>query len=61
MKHLFLLNPHAGTGARQEEIRARAGEVFREEDFSLVTTQRAGHTYDLARTAAASGEAVRRR
>ena len=59
MKHLLLLNPRAGTGSKQEEIRARAEEVFLGEDFSLITTQSAGHAYDLARAAAASGEQVR--
>ena len=59
MKHLFLFNPHAGTGSKQVAVRAEVDRSFYGEDYTVVTTTHAGHAAELAHAACASGEAVR--
>ena len=61
MKHIFIINPTAGKRDATGRIRAMADRLAREHglECQCLLTQRAGHAEELAREAAASGEAVR--
>lgn len=45
MKHLFIINPHAGKYDRSHEIREKVARVMegRGKDYEILVTQYAGH------------------
>ena len=61
MKHLFLMNPHAGKYDRTQEMREKiqAAMADREEPWEIQVTQYAGHGTQLVRAAAETGEPLR--
>ena len=61
MRHLFLINPHAGKYDRTQEMREklRTALAGRDEPWEAAVTQYPGHGAELARAAAERGEPVR--
>ena len=61
MRHLFLINPHAGKYDRSREVidRARAAMDGRGEPWEAVVTEYAGHGSEVVRRAAGTGEPLR--
>lgn len=58
MRHLFLINPHAGKYDRTQEMREklRTALAGRDEPWEAAVTQYPGHGAELARAAAERGE-----
>ena len=61
MKHLFIINPHAGKYDRSHEIREKVARVMegRGKDYEILVTQYAGHGREEVRRAAELGEPLR--
>ena len=59
MKHLFILNPHAGKKRDMEDFCTQVQHSFQGRDYEIALTERPGHAEELARTAAETGEQVR--
>ena len=61
VRHLFLINPHAGKYDRTQEMREklRTALAGRDEPWEAAVTQYPGHGAELARAAAERGEPVR--
>lgn len=59
MKHLFILNPHAGKKGAAEEFCAQIRHIFQEREFEIAFTERPGHAEELSRAAARTGKPVR--
>lgn len=59
LKHLFIVNPHAGKKRDIRKFCARVEEVFPDGQAQIVFTERSGHAEELSCAAAQSGEAVR--
>ena len=59
MKHLFIINPHAGKYDRSHEIREKVARVMegRGKDYEILVTQYAGHGREEVRRAAELGMA----
>ena len=57
MRHLFLINPHAGKYDRTQEMREklRTALAGRDEPWEAAVTQYPGHGAELARAAAERG------
>lgn len=61
MKHLFLINPHAGKTDRSREMTQRISSAMagRDEPWEAALTRGPGHATRLVREAAAAGEPLR--
>lgn len=61
MKHIFIVNPAAGKGKSNEEIRAKINSFCTEKglDYEIVVTKACRDAIDIVRTRAASGEEMR--
>ena len=59
MRHVFLINPHAGRAGSTEELRARIEAAMAGRDYAVSVAERPGDVERLARQAAGTGEQVR--
>ena len=59
MRHLFLINPHAGRSGSTEALRARIEADMAGRDYAVSVAERPGDVERLARQAAGTGEQVR--
>ena len=59
MRHLFLVNPHAGRAGSTEELRTRIEAAMAGRDYAVSVAERPGDVERLARQAAGTGEQVR--
>ena len=61
MKHLFIINPAAGSRDRTEQYTEQINTLCRQRglDYSIVVSQAPGHCREIARQAAMSGQAYR--
>ena len=59
MKHLFIINPAAGSFDRTKKYTAAIQEACQGLDYEIVVSQAPGHCRELARAAAQTGQEVR--
>ena len=52
MRHVFLVNPHAGRAGSTEELRARIEAAMAGRDYAVSVAERPGDVERLARRAA---------
>lgn len=59
MKHLFIINPAAGSKDRTQEYTSEINRLCKELDYEIRISKEPGHCTELAREAAESGEEYR--